>query len=50
VLDDPDIKFTLTPQNVKTYADFMADIGSIKNRPTSWKDLFFAHLHDRPGS
>ena len=50
VLDDPDIKFTLTPQNVKTYADFMADIGSIKNRPASWKDVFFEHVHELPGS
>lgn len=50
VLDDPEIKFTLTPQNVKTYADFMADIGSIKNRAGSWKDLFFAHVHELPGS
>jgi len=50
VLDDPDINFTLTPQNVKAYADFMIDIGSIKNRPSSWKDMFFEHLHSRPGS
>lgn len=50
VLDDPDIGFTLTPQNVKTYADFMADIGSIKNRLGSWKDLFFEHVHNLPGS
>jgi NitT/TauT family transport system substrate-binding protein len=50
VLGDPDIKFSLTPANVLTYATFMADIGSIKNRPGSWKDLFFAHLHERPGS
>jgi NitT/TauT family transport system substrate-binding protein len=50
VLDDPDIKFTLTPENVKTYADFMADIGSIKNRPASWKEIFFEHVHALPGS
>ena len=50
VLEDPDIKFTLTPQNVKTYADFMTDVGSIKNRLGSWKDLFFEHVHKLPGS
>lgn len=50
VLSDPDIKFPLTPYNVKTYADFMADIGSIKNRPATWKDIFFEHVHNRPGS
>jgi NitT/TauT family transport system substrate-binding protein len=50
VLNDPDIGFTLTPQNIKKYADFMADIGSLKNRMGSWKDLFFEYVHDRPGS
>jgi NitT/TauT family transport system substrate-binding protein len=50
VLQDPDIQFGLTPQNVKKYADFMADIGSIKNRLTSWKDMFFQHVHELPGS
>ena len=50
VLGDPDINFTLTPQNVKAYADFMADVGSIKNRPASWKDVFFEHVHKQPGS
>jgi NitT/TauT family transport system substrate-binding protein len=50
ILDDPDVNFTLTPQNIKTYADFMVDIGSLKNRPNSWKDVFFEHIHDLPGS
>jgi NitT/TauT family transport system substrate-binding protein len=50
VLEDPDINFTLTPQNVKTYADFMTDVGSLKNRLPSWKDMFFEHVHALPGS
>ena len=50
VLNDPDIKFTTTPENVMKYAGFMADIGSIKNRPGSWKDLFFPEIHGAPGS
>ncbi|HEU4620418.1 MAG TPA: hypothetical protein VFV10_20455 [Gammaproteobacteria bacterium] len=25
-------------------------IGSIKSRPASWKDLFFAEIHAAPGS
>src|SRR5579871_895173 len=37
VLSDPEIKFTTTPENVMKYSAFMADIGSIKNRPASWK-------------
>jgi NitT/TauT family transport system substrate-binding protein len=50
VLNDPDIKFSTTPENVMKYAGFMYDIGSIKNRPASWKDLFFPEIHGAPGS
>lgn len=50
VLNDPHTKFTTTPENVMKYADFMHSIGSIKNRPASWKDLFFPEIHGAPGS
>jgi NitT/TauT family transport system substrate-binding protein len=50
VLNDPDITFTTTPENVMRYADFMAGIGSITNRPASWEELFFPEIHDAPGS
>ncbi len=50
VINDPSVKFTTTPENVMKYAAFMHDIGSIKARPDSWKDLFFPDLHNAPGS
>jgi sulfonate transport system substrate-binding protein len=50
VLNDPQIKFTTTPENVMKFADFMYQIGSIKNRPASWKDLFFPEIHGVAGS
>jgi NitT/TauT family transport system substrate-binding protein len=50
VLRDPDVLFTTTPQNTMRYATFMHDIGSIVNRPASWRDLFFADLEGAPGS
>jgi len=50
VLNDPHVKFTTTPENVMKYAEFMAGAGSIKNRPGSWKDLFFPEIHGVPGS
>jgi NitT/TauT family transport system substrate-binding protein len=50
VLNDPHVKFTTTPENVMKYANFMADIGSLKNRPASWKDLFFPEIHRVPGN
>ncbi|HVJ29287.1 MAG TPA: ABC transporter substrate-binding protein [Gammaproteobacteria bacterium] len=50
VLSDPDIRFTTTPEHIEKYADFMLEIGSIENRPSSWRDLFFPEIHDKPGS
>jgi NitT/TauT family transport system substrate-binding protein len=50
VLGDPQIRFTTTPENVMKYAAFMYSVGSLKNRPASWKDLFFSEIHGAPGS
>jgi NitT/TauT family transport system substrate-binding protein len=50
VLRDPDIRFTTTPENTQMYAEFMRTIGSIENRPSSWRDLFFPEIHGAPGS
>jgi NitT/TauT family transport system substrate-binding protein len=50
MLNDPQIVFTTTPQNVMKYVDFMAKTGAIKSRPDSWKDLFFPEAHALPGS
>jgi NitT/TauT family transport system substrate-binding protein len=50
VLGDPDIRFTTTPENTEKYAEFMLEIGSIENRPGSWRDLFFPEIHAAPGS
>jgi NitT/TauT family transport system substrate-binding protein len=50
VLNDPDIRFTQTPESVMKYATFMHQLGSIKNQPASWKDLFLAPVHSLPGN
>ena len=50
ILEDPAIRFTTTPENIMKYADFMLQIGSIKNQPASWKDLFFPEGAAGPGS
>jgi NitT/TauT family transport system substrate-binding protein len=50
LMNDPSVKFTTTPENLMKYADFMHSVGSIKNRPASWKDLFFPEVQDAPGS
>jgi NitT/TauT family transport system substrate-binding protein len=50
MMNDPQIVFTTTPQNVMKYADFMVKTGAIKVKPDSWKDLFFPNVHALPGS
>src|SRR5687768_1460800 len=50
MLKDPAVKFTTTPENVHQYAAFMHQIGSIAQRPGSWKDVFFPEIHPAPGS
>lgn len=50
MMNDPQIVFTTTPQNVMKYADFMAKTGAIKIKPDTWKDLFFPNTHGMPGS
>jgi NitT/TauT family transport system substrate-binding protein len=49
-LSDPRNVITMVPQNTLKYAHFMHDIGSLKHRANSWKDLFFPDIHDVPGS
>ena len=50
MLNDPNIVFTTTPNNVLKYVDFMVKIGSIKVKPNSWKDLFFPNAQGLAGS
>ncbi len=50
ILADPENVFTTTPQNVMKYAEFMHKVGSIKDRPGSWADVFFPEIHGKSGS
>ena len=50
MLNDPAIVFTMAPQNIMAYANFMAKIGMIKAKPESWKDMFFPNVHGLAGS
>src|SRR3954463_13786373 len=49
ILNDPDVRFTTSPESVMKYANFMADVGSIKQRPAKWQDMFFPHVHGVKG-
>ena len=50
MMNDPQVAYTLAPERVLPYAQFMHKVGTIKNEPTSWKDLFFPEIQDLPGS
>lgn len=50
ILNDPQVVFTLTPQNVTKFSDFLFKIGTIKQKPANWKELFFPEVHHLQGS
>lgn len=50
ILDDPNSQFTAVPEGTMRYAEFMSRIGTIKVKPASWKDLFFAPILSAQGS
>lgn len=50
MIKDPEIEFTTTPSKTMGYASFMHRIGSIKNKPESWKDYYFPEIHGASGS
>ena len=50
MLNDPNVKFITAPENLMKYAEFLHDVGSIKKRPASWKDMFFPEIQESPGS
>jgi NitT/TauT family transport system substrate-binding protein len=50
MMSDPQIEYTLAPERVMPFATFMYDVGTLKTKPASWKDLFFPEIHDLSGS
>ena len=50
VLEDPDVRFTLAPENSVRIAEYLARIGTLKQKPADWKDTFFPELHGESGS
>ena len=50
LLADPETSFTVAPEGVMAYAQFLAQAGQIKAAPGTWRDMFIPALHGRPGS
>lgn len=43
VIKDPKTQWRVAPQNTLGLAQFLHQVGAIRNRPASWKDYFFDH-------
>lgn len=41
ILRDPQVQFSIVPQNTFGLAQFMYRVGAIRNQPKSWRDYFF---------
>ena len=50
IINDPDLRFTLVPAGIMSYANFMHRVGLLKLKPNSWKDMFVTELHGLPGN
>jgi NitT/TauT family transport system substrate-binding protein len=50
IISVPGFDFTRVPKKTFDFAAFMHKIGSLKNKPESWKDLYFPEAHGLPGS
>lgn len=47
---DPTVELTTTPNAVMKYAKFMNQIGTLRNLPAAWKELFRPSIHAESGS
>jgi len=50
IVDGPQVQWTMTPESTIKFADFMANVGTLKVKAASWKDYFFPEIYDRKGS
>jgi NitT/TauT family transport system substrate-binding protein len=50
IIEDPDLRFTLRPEGIMIYANFMYRVGILKVKPQSWKEVFVSELHELTGN
>jgi NitT/TauT family transport system substrate-binding protein len=50
IMNDPQVRYTMAPERLLPYAQFMNQVGTLKHRPESWKELFFPEVHALSGS
>lgn len=50
IISNPQFQFTSTPLRTMLFAEFLNRQGLLKNKPASWRDLFWENQHGRDGS
>ena len=50
IISSRDMEYTKVPQRFGALIEFMYRTGYVKNKPASWKDLFFEEAHGLSGS
>ena len=50
IISNPQFQFTSTPLRTMLFADFLNRQGQLKNKPASWRELFWENQHGRDGS
>jgi NitT/TauT family transport system substrate-binding protein len=50
IINDPDLRFTMAPEGIMIYANFMHRVGLLKVKPATWKDVFVSDVHALPGN
>jgi len=50
IISAPGFDFTKVPKKTFKFAEFMHRIGSLKAKPESWRDLYFAEAHQLGGN
>jgi len=49
IVSDPQVHWTMVPENTMKFADFMGEVGTLKTKALSWKDYFFPEIYDLNG-
>lgn len=51
LISDPKlIQFSTTPRGMQAHAEFMHAVGTLKNKPQSWRELFWDNMSNKDGS
>lgn len=50
IRDPKQIFYSSTPRGIREHADFMFRIGTLKNQPESWRELFWENMHGKDGN